>query len=286
MPINMRKLTIIALVAIIMIALAIGVYIFLGMGDVAPAPTDDAHLTVTGLSDLQYFAGESVIVQAVVTNDGPEKNASVANGTATAITSPAASAAAGNQTTVTQPVSSSDEYTVIAELKGAQSFSIARIKDVSLRNNVPTDIIFDFGEIPAGSYVVTLLVPGYNSSKTSAGVVVKSTPLMNEWTSLGDVAFLLDNLGHDRIDVNIRNSGQHTVMFGDRQYNIFLNCSDDYGVALQGLNETLVWPGQTVTVHAKIPLAGSYYLDYFAIAVPGRAGLVKFPWGVQMAATV
>jgi hypothetical protein len=130
------------------------------------------------------------------------------------------------------------------------------------------------------------MVPGHNVSRNSASVVVKPAPLINEWTSIGDVDFLLDNLAHDHVDVNIRNNGQHTVLFGDRQYNIFLNCSDSYGVALQGLNETIVWPDMTVTVHANITIAGSYYLDYFSVAVPGRAGLVKFPWGVRMAATV
>jgi hypothetical protein len=287
MPVDMRKLTLIALLAIIMIALAIGAYVFIsGSGD-ATEP-DDGHFSITGLSDLQYFNGESVIVRAVVTNDEPPENESVsdatnATGDNNANTSKTALASPG---AVAQPSGSTDVQTVIAELKGAQGYSIARIKYVPLAYNVPAAIVFDFGQVPVGSYVATVRVSGYNASATNASVAVKPTPLINEWTSIGDVAFLLDNLGHDHVDVNIRNNGQHTVMFGDQHYNIFLNCSDGYGVALQGLNETLVWPGTTVTVRAKIPLARSYYLDYFSIAVPGRAELVKFPWGVQMAATV
>jgi hypothetical protein len=283
MPVDMRKLTIVALVAIIMIALAIGVYVLISGGGAAPAPSDGTHFTVSSLSDLQYFSGERVIVRAVVTNDGPPKNVSSPNATTIANNSKTGSA---SPKTVVQPVGSSDTQTVIAELKGDQSFSAVRFKDVSLPGNVRKAIVFDFGQVPVGSYVVTIQVPGHNSSKKSASIAVKSTPLINEWTSIGDVAFLLDNLRPDSIDVNIRNNGQHTVIFGDQQYNIFANSSDDYGVVLQGLNDTLVWSGTTVTVRAEIPHAGSYYLDHFAIAVPGRAGLVKFPWGVQMTATV
>jgi hypothetical protein len=266
MPVDMRKLILIALIAIIMIALAVGVYTFLERSSADQAPAEDAHFTIRGISGLEYFNGESVIVRAVAINDGPEKNVSVSNATAA------------------PPVSSTDRYTVIAELKGDQSSPVVRTTNVLLANNVATAIVFDFGRVPVGSYIVTVMVPGYNSSKTSASVAVKPTPLMNEWTSIGDVAFLFDNLWHDSIDVNIRNNGQHTVMFGDRHYIIFVNSSDDYGVLLQGLNETLVWPGKTVTVRAEIPHAGSYYLDHFAITVPGRAGPVKFPWGVWMTA--
>jgi len=283
----MRKSTLIILLAIIMIALAIGAYVFISGIGAAPAP-DDGHFTIKGLSDLQYFNGESVSVRAVVTNDEPPKNESASNATVAAggNNTGANSAGTSSSATVVQTADNSDVQTVIAELKGAQSFSIARIKYVSLAYNVPAVVMFDFGQVPAGSYVVTVRVSGYNSSTINASVAVKPTPLINEWTSVGDVAFLLDNLGHDHVDVNIRNSGQHSVMFGDQHYNIFLNCSDDYGVALQGLNDTLVWPGTIVTVRAKIPLDGSYYLDYFSIVVPGRAEPVKFPWGVPMTTTV
>jgi hypothetical protein len=284
----MRKLTLIALLAIIVIPLAIGAYVFTSGISAVQAPSDDGHFTITGLSDIQYFNGENVIVRAVVTNDGPPKNVSVSNTTVAVVGNNTNTSNAGTASSATavRSVNNSDVQTIIAELKGAQSFSVVRIKDVPLACNVSAVIVFDFGQVPVGSYVVTVRVSGNSLSKVSADVTVKSTPLMNEWTSIGDVAFLMDNLGPDSIDVNIRNNGQHAVMFGDQQYNIYANSSDDFGVPLQGLNKTLVWPGNTVTVHATIPHAGSYYLDHFAIAVPGGSGLIIFPWGIWMNATV
>ena len=132
---------------------------------------------------------------------------------------------------------------MIAELKGDQSFRSVRAGDVSLARNERSALIFDFGPVPAGSYVVTVRVSGDNVSTKTAAVVVEQTPRMNEWTTIGDVGFLLDNLGHDNVDVNIRNRGQHTVIFSDGQYVIFVNSSDDIGVVLRGLNDTRVLPG-------------------------------------------
>lgn len=266
MPVAMRKIFLLPVIAVILIALAIGAYVYLQRSDEEPAPVTDSYLTVTGLADLQYFSGETVIVKATVTNNEPLTNESV----------PSATTGAGNDSRA------NIRYTVIAELKGDQSFRSVRAGDVSLARNERSAMTFDFGQVPAGSYIVTVRVPGDNVTTKTAAVVVEPTPRMNEWTSIGDIAFLLDNLGYDCIDVNIRNGGQHTAMFGDRQYVIFVNSSDDIGVVLQGLNDTLVWPGETAIVHAKIPCAGSYYLGYFAIAVPGRAELVKIPWGLWM----
>ena len=50
-----------------------------------------------------------------------------------------------------------------------------------------------------------------------------------------------------------------------------------YGTVLQGLRQTMVTPGKTVTIHAKYPDSGNYYLDYFAIKAPERTALVKIP---------
>lgn len=269
MPVAMRKIIILPVLAVILIALAIGAYVFLQRSDEEPAPVTDSYLTVTGLADLQYFSGETVIVRATVTNNEPLTNESV----------PSATAAAGNAT------KSNVRHTVIAELKGDQSFRSVRAGDVSLARNERSSLVFDFGPVPAGSYVVTVKVSGDDVSTKTAAVAVEPTPRMNEWTSIGGVAFLLDNLGYDTIDVNIRNGGQHTVMFGNQQYVLFVNSSDDLGVVLQGFNDTLLLPGETATVHAKIPCVGSYYLDYFAIAAPGRSALVKIPWGVWMTPT-
>jgi hypothetical protein len=262
----MRKIILLPVIAVIMIAMAMGAYVYLQRSDEGPAPVTDSYLTITGLADLQYFSGETVVVRATVTNNEPLTNESV-TGTA---------AAADNKTKV------NIRHTVIAELKGDQSFRSVRSGDVSLARNERSSLVFDFGPVPAGSYVVTVKVSGDDVSTKTAAVAVEQTPRMNEWTSIGGVAFLLDNLGYDTIDVNIRNGGQHTVMFGDRQYVLFVNSSDDLGVVLQGFNDTLLWPGETATVHAKIPCAGSYYLDYFAIAVPGRSALIKIPWDVWM----
>jgi hypothetical protein len=266
MPVDMRKIILLPVIAVILIALAIGVYIYLQRSEEEPqSEVTDSYLTISGLADLQYFNGETVIVRATVTNNEPLTNESGSTATA----------AAGNNTR------GNVRHTVIAELRGDQGFRSARSGDVSLARNERSASTFDFGPVPAGSYVVTIKVSGDDvSTKTAAAV--EPTPRMNEWTSIGGVAFLLDNLGYDTIDVNIRNGGPHTVIFGDRQNLIFVNSSDDIGVVLQGLNDTLVLPGETVTVHAKIPCAGSYYLDYFAIAMTGRSNLVKFPRGVWM----
>jgi hypothetical protein len=276
MPVAMRKIIIVAIFAVILIALAIGAFVYFRSSDEGPVPTTDSYLTVTGLADLQYFSGETVIVRATVTNNEPLTNESLTGATAAT-----GSNTNSSQTTVPAII----RHTVIAELRGDQSFRSVRAGDVSLARNERSSLVFDFGPVPAGSYVVTVRVSGDNASTKTAAVVVEPTPRMNEWTSIGDVAFLLDNLGYDTIDVNIRNSGQHTVMFSNLQYTIFVNTSDDLGVVLPGLNETMVWPGTTVTVHAKIPCIGSYYLGYFAIAVPGRSELVKIPWGVWMTPT-
>lgn len=267
MPVAMRKIILLPVITVILIALAIGVYIYLLRSEEEPEPVvTDSYITISGLADLQYFSGETVIVRATVTNNEPLTNES----------DPSATTGAGNGTKV--PI----RHTVIAELKGDQSFRGTRAGDVSLARNERSSLVFDFGPVPAGSYVVTVRVSGDTISAKTAAVVVEPTPRMNEWTTIGDVGFLLDNLGYDTIDVNIRNSGQHTLLFGNLQYVIFVNSSDDVGVVLQGLNDTMIWPGQTVTVHAKIPCIGSYYLDYFAIAASGRPELVKIPWGVWM----
>jgi hypothetical protein len=281
MPIAMRKIIILPVVAVILIALAIGAYVFLRGSPEDSAPSTDSYFSITGLVDLQYFSGESVVVQVVVINNEPLTNESVP-----------ATAAAGDNTNnsnaaaVAPPANSSISHTVIAELSGGQNFRSARAGYVSLARNERSALVFDFGPVPAGSYIMAVGVSGDNVSTKTATVVVEPTPRINEWTSVGDVAFLLDNLGYDTIDVNIRNSGPHAVIFGDKQYNIFVNSSDDFGVMLQGLNETLVLAGETVIVHAKIPCIGSYYLDYFAIAVPGRSELVKIPWGVWITPAV
>jgi hypothetical protein len=273
MPVDMPKLTIIVPLAVIVIALAVGLCFFLLGGDTTESPSGDSYFTIAGISGLQYFKGERVIVQAVIINNVPATDTPAPAETSDGRTVSASSAA------VKGPVSSYDEHKVVAELEGDQSAPVIRSQYVSLASNERRVITFDFGPVPAGSYTVTVMVPDNDESTASASVLVKPTPLINEWTSIGDVAFLLDNLRHDSVDVNIRNSGQHAVIFGDLQYNIFLNCSDSCGVVLQGLDQTLVMSGETVTVHAKIPIAGRYYLDYFAIAV-------KIPWEVWMTATV
>ena len=77
MPVAMRKIILLPVIAVILIALAIGAYVFLQRSDEEPAPVTDSYLTITGLADLQYFSGETVIVRATVTNNEPLTNESV-----------------------------------------------------------------------------------------------------------------------------------------------------------------------------------------------------------------
>lgn len=280
----MRKRTIILLSVVILAVVTIGItggYILFFSGDAALSD-DGPHFTVLGVSSQAYFAGEDVIVEARVANDEPERE--VASPTIMMVTvtgnpsdPDSFASVTAVPTTIVERVGIKGTRMVTAELNSDQGISIVRRFNLSLAHGQSETLTFNFGQVPVGSYVVTVTARSYNNSTMSKVVSVYGAPTLDDWTVTGDAAFMMTNLQHDSVDLNIRNDGEHVVIFSNSQYGIFANSSDTFGVPLQGLNQTMVEPGQTVTVHATIPAAGSYYLDHFAIKVPGRAALVRIP---------
>ncbi len=260
----------------------IGGYIFLSGGFAGSSHFSNPHFIVGSVSCLPVFSGENVLVGAIVMNDEPEREIAVPTTTELTITpDPNNDSDSGRVTTVPttilQAVSATGSHVVTARLSGDQGVDMSRSINVSLESDESKSLSFDFGQVPAGSYVVTVIAPSYNDSTMSLGLQVYPTPVFGDWTEIGDVAFMIVNLQHDSVDVIIRNGGEHTVVFSGSQYAIFVNTSEGYGAMLKGLGQTTVSPGKTITVHAEIPIRGNYYLDYFAIKVPERTALVKIP---------
>jgi hypothetical protein len=271
--------------ALLSVTLVSGCALPWGGGDAGGPPSfNDSHFTVASITSSPCFEGERLVVQARIVDDEPEREIVVTTESPQTVTgSDGKETVTVMPTAVTQLVGGNGTHTVVAVLTGGPGVNVTRSEKLSLANNQSKVLVFDFGQVPAGSYVVTVTAPSYNDSRKSASVTVGAAPSLNQWTPIGDVAFLLDNLAHGSVDVNVRNDGQHTVIFGS-QYNVYVNCSGGYGIALQGLNNTLVQPGQAVTVRATIAIKGDYYLEYFAIAAPGRATLVKIPVGALVVA--
>jgi hypothetical protein len=251
------------------------------LGGTATEPViDTPHFTVKSLSSPVCFSGESLVVDAVVINDEPEREVAVPTTTEIAVT-PAADDSDSEvevtavPTIIVEIVRMAGANDVIAELRG-DGVDIVRTINLSLANEQSKTVHFDFGQVPVGSYTVTVTARSYNNSTVGKSVSVYDAPTLSDWTITGDAAFLMANLRYDSVDVKIRNDGQRTVIFSGSQYGIYANTTG-YGVPLPGLNATMVQPGENVTVHATIPAAGRYYLDHFAIRVPGRASLVIIP---------
>jgi hypothetical protein len=260
----------------------IGGYVVLSGGFAGSSHFDDPHFTVLSVSSQPFFPGESVVVKAVVGNDEPMQEIAVPTTVEMTITpepddTEGLVTVTAVPTTIFQTVSATGSHFVTARLSGDQGIDMARSVKVMLKSDESKALSFDFGQVPAGSYVVTVTAPSYNNSTMSLPVHVYPTPVFGEWTETGDVAFRLVNLGHDSVDVEVRNSGEHTVVFSGSQYAIFVNTSQDYGAMLQGMGQTIVSPGKTVMINAGIPIQGSYYLDYFAIKTPDRTAQVKIP---------
>lgn len=278
----MRKRSVFILSIIILAVVAaaiIGGYSLLFGGDNGPASGDSPHFAVKSVSSPVYFSGEDVVIEAVVMNDEPEREVAFPTTTVVTVTadpknSSSFAYATAVPTTVAKKLVIAGTNEVIAELRGGD-IGLTRKINLSLANGESKTLTFNFGQVPAGTYVATVTARSYNNSTMGKSISVYRMPTLDDWTVTGDAAFMLVNLQHDGVDVNIRNDGQHAVIFGSSQYVIYANASDSYGVPLQGLNQTVVQPGQTVTVHATIPAAGSYYLDHFAIKVPDRVALVE-----------
>jgi len=273
-----------------MAAVAVGGYTVLFSGDTGPSRLDNPHFTVGSLSSQPFFAGESVIVRAIVINDEPAQETAIPTTTELTIT-PAPDDQSGTitvtavPTTIVQTISAMGSHAVTARLSGNQGVDIIREVNLTLSSDESRELSFDFGQVPAGSYRVSVTAPSYNDSRMNLTVRVYPSPAFGDWTEIGDVTFMLVNLRHDSVEVIVRNSGERTVVFSDSQYTIYVNDSKGHGTTLQGLGETMVSPGQTATVHAKIPVTGSYYLDYFAIKSPERTALVKVPVNALMSPT-
>lgn len=278
----MRKLYVIVIVSIILFALLIGGYFFFSGGDAGPSRLNNSHFAVSSLSSQPFFAGESVIVNATVINDEPVQEIAVPTTTELTITpnpddTKGIPTVVAVPTTIVQTIIATGSHPVTARLSGDQGVDIVRAVNVTLASDESRELSFDFGLVPAGSYIVSVTAPSYNDSRMSRAVRVYPSPVFGDWTEIGEAAFLIVNLQHDSVDVIVRNSGEHTIVFSNSQYTIFTNLSEYDGIVLQGLEQTMVTPGKTVTIHAKIPISGIYYLDYFAIKAPGRAVLVKIP---------
>jgi hypothetical protein len=275
----MRLFHVLLIIAMALIVTMICGYVFFLGGDTSPSTSfTDSHFTVKRITCPVCFEGENVIVQATILDDEPMRVIASPTVSAESVTDDNGDVTTTyTPTTVAQIIGGYGIHTVTAELTGGTGANIVLYNNLSLKNNQSKTLDFSFGKLPAGLYVVTVTAPSYDSSIMSATFNVNRKPLLSQWTSAGGVDFLMVNLAHDSVDVNIRNSGQRTVIFGADYYSIFINVSGGYGVELQGLNKTIVQPGQTVTVHAKIPLSGSYFLEYFAIRVPDRTALVKIP---------
>lgn len=283
----MRKLYVIVIGAIVLCLVLIGGYFLFLQGDASPSRLENPHFTVKSLSSQPSFAGETLIVLAMVLNDEPAQEIAVPTTTELTIT-PAPDDTSGTitvtavPTTIVQTISARGSHVVTALLSGEQGIDITRTINVTLASDESEELSFDFGQVPAGSYSVSVTAPSYNDSMMNMTIRVYPSPVFGDWTEIGEVAFMLVNLRHDSVDVIVRNSGERTVVFSDSQYTIYVNDSKGHGITLQGLGETMVSPGRTATIHAKIPAAGSYYLDYFAIKSPERTALVKVPVNALM----
>ena len=272
----MNKIVTVALLAIIISAVALLAYLLLG-SIITPGlpPFSNSHFAVMNVTYAPIFEGENLLVQASILDDEPMREMLVAGVEGWTETNEDGSTyTTAVPTTEMKLTSGNATHTQTATLTGGDE-SISRSKELTLSNNEGATLLFDFGPLPAGAYVVTVTAPSYRDSSKSAAVSVGSTPMLSRWTTIGDISILLYNLEHDNVDVNIRNDGQHAVVFGGSQYTIFANASDTFGVPLRGMDATLVKPGETLTVHATIPAAGNYYLDHFAIKAPSRDALVK-----------
>lgn len=251
-------------------------------GDSTDVMSDTAHFTVQNVSGSLFMNDESVIIHSWVKNDEPLSTAAnpVTNNTAAAnqTGSKNTNASLENSTAGIEKVS---VQPVIAELKNNLGTDITRSVMISLKNTESKTVTFDFGQLPAGSYDLTVMAPSYKNSSINAVVTVADGPLLSDWTRLGSLAIMLDDLEYDNVTVNVRNDGQHSLILDDT-YHIFMNYSDRSGVELEVPNTTLITPGQTVSVPTKIPARGSYYLAYFSLRVPGHAGLIKIPVGIRM----
>lgn len=267
----------------------IGSYVLLSGIFAGPSHFENPHFTVVSVSSQPAYPGESVAVRALIGNDEPMQEIAIPTTTELTIT-PAPEDTKGLTevtavpTTIVQIVSATGSHLVTARLSGGQGVDIVRAVNVTLKSDESKTISFSFGQLPAGSYVVTVTAPSYNNSTMSLPVHVYQAPVFGEWVETGDAAFQMVNLAHDSVDVEIRNNGEHTVVFSGSQYAIFVNTSQGYGAMLQGLGQTTVSPGKTVTIHANIPIQGSYYLDYFAIKAPERNALIKIPVEARMSA--
>lgn len=277
----MRKRTIILSVAILVIfaAAAAGGYVMFFSGGTTVVE-ENPHFSVAGITVNQsYFAGDTVIVKANVTNDEPQQEVPVPTTVSVIITADPSNSSSRNTTgyvatTVPEMVGPTGTHPVTAELKGF-GVDILRTVNLTLESLQSKTVTFGFGQVPTGSYVLTVTAQSYNDSVKSKAIVVNAAPALDDWTDTGDIAFMFVNLSYEGVDVLIRNDGVRSVNFGSGQYVIFANSSDDVGVVLPGINQTLVQPGETISVHAHIPARGNYYLDYFAIKAPLRESLLK-----------
>ena len=255
----------------------------LGGGEATPVPTDaPPHFSIGGISGSQFFQGDEVAVNVTVEDDEPLHQTFIP----TNVTQPVASGNDTNSnetvtvvpTAIVKLVNFTDTEPVTGELTRGNSTDLTRNCDVTLSNFNNTNITLDFGKVPAGSYKLTVTTPGDDPSTTaSAGITVYPQPYIGQWVQVDTVAFLLENLEHDNVSLSIRNTGTRNVTFGTGQYQIFVNTSPGGETQLQGLNNTTVQPGQTLTVQAMIPINGDYYLDHFSIAAPGRKDNVQIP---------
>jgi hypothetical protein len=282
----MPKRTIILLLGatiVVVVALGIGAYFTFFRG-FAPESDDTPHFSVIGVSSPAYFAGETVIVEANVINDEPEREVAVPTTTMVTVTadpnnSSSRASVTAVPTEIIRMIGIDGSNLVSAEMKGPGGINVVRTMYLPVNNGETRTIQFDFGQVPAGSYVVTVTAFSYINSSKSYAVNVYRAPTLDDWTVTGEAAFMMVNIRHDNVDVDIRNNGPRTVIFGNGsgQYLIYVNSSDDFGVPLLGLDETVVRQGQEVSVNATIPAAGRYYLDHFAICVPGKPSLVRIP---------
>ncbi|OPY27962.1 MAG: hypothetical protein A4E28_01777 [Methanocella sp. PtaU1.Bin125] len=278
----MRKLYLIAIIIIVLAGLSAGAYTFLFSGDSGPTRLDNPHFTVMSVSSQPFFEGENVVVQATVVNDEPPQEVAIPTTTELTITpapddASSAITVTAVPTTIVQTISASGSHVVTARLSGGDDVNVTREAYVTLASDKSKELSFDFGQVPAGMYLVSVTAPSYNDSTAYLSVRVSPAPAFGDWTGIGDVAFMFVNLRYDSVDLIVRNDGQRTVVFSDSQYTILVNESEDSGTVLLVPGQTMVSPGKTVIINATIPAAGSYYLDYFAIKAPGRAAPVKVP---------
>lgn len=283
-----KRYLIIIILIILSVALIVG-YTLLSGGDDSSSHLENPHFAVGSISSQPVFTGENVIVRAIIMNDEPEQEIAIPTTTELTIT-PGPDDTKGTTTvttvptTIVQTISARGSHIVTARLSGDQSVDTVRAVNVLLASGESKVLSFDFGQVPSGSYVVTVTAPSYNNSTMSRSLRVNPAPLLSDWIEIGDIAIQLVNLEHGSVDINVRNSGEHTVVFSDSHYAIFANCSDGYVATLQGLGQTMIKPGKTETIHVYIPIPWNYYLDCFAIKVPERTALVKIPVKAQMSA--